>query len=85
MTQRKMKWKKLYEDENEIYWQTPPKKNGECSFVVRSRGIDTYYTKEEFLEYQNIINKCMEIENSAVILPPENFYRSCRRMGDNQW
>ena len=42
-------------------------------------------SKEEFLEYQNIINECMEIENSAVVLPPENFYRSCRRFGDNQW
>ena len=42
-------------------------------------------SKEEFLENQNTVNELMEIENSAVVLPPENFYRSCRRFGDNQW
>ena len=42
-------------------------------------------SKEEYLKNQNIVNNLMEIENSVVVLPPENFYRSCRRFGDNQW
>jgi len=42
-------------------------------------------SKEEYLKNQNIVDELMEIENSAVVLPLENFYRSCRRFGDNQW
>ena len=45
----------------------------------------TYNSKEEFLEYQNRVNELMTIENSALATPAPNIYRSCRRMGDNQW
>ena len=48
MTQNSKKWKKLYEDEYEVYWQTPKRRNGKCMYVISSRGVDIYYTKEEF-------------------------------------
>ena len=70
MTRITHKWKKLFEDENEIYWQTPPKKNGECSFVVRSRGIDTYYTKEEFADHIFAVNRV----NDELYKPNGNCY-----------
>ena len=70
MTRITKKWKKLFEDENEIYWQTPPKKNGECSFVVRSRGIDTYYTKEEFADHIFAVNRV----NDELYKPNGNCY-----------
>ena len=42
-------------------------------------------SKKEYLKHQKMINECMGIENSAVVTPAPNFYRSCRRFGDNQW
>ena len=48
MIQNSKKWKKLYEDEYEVYWQIPKRRNGKCMYVISSRGVDTYYTKEEF-------------------------------------
>ena len=48
MTENSKKWKKLFEDEYEVYWQTPKRKNKECYYIISSRGVYIYYTKEEF-------------------------------------
>ena len=48
MTKNSKRWKKLFENEHEVYWQTQAKKNKECSYVISSRGVDIHYTKEEF-------------------------------------
>ena len=48
MTQNSKKWKKLFEDEYEVIWQTPKRKNKEYGYVISSRGVDIHYTKEEF-------------------------------------
>ena len=57
MTHINKKWVKLFENEDEEFWQTPTKKDGKRSFVVRARGIDTYYTEQEFTDHIFAVNR----------------------------
>ena len=57
-------------EEDEEFWQTPVKKNGERSFVVRSRGIDTYYTEQEFTDHIFAVNRV----NDTLYRPNGNCY-----------
>ena len=64
------KWIKLFENEDEEFWQTPTKKDGKRSFVVRARGIDTYYTEQEFTDHIFAVNRV----NDELYKPNGNFY-----------
>ena len=64
------KWVKLFENEDEEFWQTPTKKDGKRSFVVRARGIDTYYTEQEFADHIFAVNRV----NDELYKPNGNFY-----------
>ena len=57
MTHISRKWIKLFANDDEEFWQTPTKKNGQRSFVIRSRGIDTYYTEQEFTDHIFAVNR----------------------------
>ena len=61
MTQNSKKWKKLFEAEHEVYWQTPKKKNKEYDYVISSRGIDIYYTKTEFEDHIYAVNRVHDL------------------------
>ena len=61
---------KLFENEDEEFWQTPTRKNGERSFVVRSRGIDIYYTNQEFADHIFAVNRV----NDELYKPNGNCY-----------
>ena len=70
MMRQSKKWIKLFENEDEEFWQTPTKKNGKRSFVVRSRGIDTYYTEQEFTDHIFAVNRV----NDELYKPNGNCY-----------
>ena len=57
-------------NEDEEFWQTPTKKDGKRSFVVRARGIDTYYTEQEFTDHIFAVNRV----NDELYKPNGNCY-----------
>ncbi len=50
-------WKKLFDDDNLVFWRTPEKKNGECDYVFSSRGLDMFFTAEEFSVFIHAVNQ----------------------------
>ena len=50
-------WKKLFDGDSIIIWRTPVKKNGEYGYVFSSRGVDMFFTTEEFSEFVYAVNQ----------------------------
>ena len=61
MAQNSKKWKKLFEAEHEVYWQTPTMKNGECHYVISFRGMDVFFTKKEFEDHVYAVNRVTDV------------------------
>ena len=57
MTSNNKKWKKVFDGDGLVFWRTPERKNGEYGYVFSSRGLDMFFTAEEFSEFIYAVNQ----------------------------